>query len=64
MEQDSWDIFFEEEGDKAENEEDQFDDEELEDYEEEELKEIFVAGWKATQKTAEFRKNRGWKPSG
>lgn len=32
-----------------------------EEVDEEELKEVFAAGWKAKQKTAEFRKNRGWK---
>ena len=32
-----------------------------EEVDEEELKEVFAAGWKAKQKTAEVRKNRGWK---
>ena len=31
---------------------------------EEDLKEVFAAGWKAKQRTSEVRKNRGWKPSG
>ena len=36
-----------------------------EEVDEEELKEVFAAGWKAKQKTAEVRKNRGWrKPEG
>ena len=33
----------------------------VEDVDEEELKEVFAAGWKAKQKTAEVRKSRGWK---
>ena len=32
-----------------------------EEVDEEELKEVFAAGWKAKQKTAEVRKNRGWR---
>ena len=30
---------------------------------EEELKEVFAAGWKAKQKTSEVRKSRGWRPA-
>ena len=34
---------------------------EMEVYEADEIKEIFAAGWRAKQKTAESRKSRGWK---
>ena len=35
---------------------------EMEVLEAEEIKEIFAAGWRAKQQTAETRKSRGWKP--
>lgn len=57
------DILYEDELEAQEDEDTGLEEEEPDEYDEEELKEIFAAGWKAKQKTAEFRKNRGWKTS-
>ena len=50
----------------GEDENEELEDEEFSDgeLEEDELREVFTAGWRAKQKTAEIRKNRGWKSGG
>ena len=50
---------------EAEDDEQEDDDELSEgELEEDELREVFTAGWRAKQRTAEIRKNRGWKSGG
>ena len=61
---DALDILFEDEGEEQEDDEGMMEEEDGDEHDEEELKEIFASGWKAKQKTAEFRKNQGWKPNG
>ena len=56
--EDALDILFEDEGEGCEEEAEEDEEDSMET---DELKEIFAAGWKAKQKTAEARKNRGWK---
>ena len=50
-----------EEEDRADDAVASEEDDEADEMEDEELKEAFAAGWKAKQKTAFARKNRGWK---
>ena len=63
MEEDeeAMDILYEDEEQAAEDEEGE--DEENDSLDAEDLKEVFAAGWRAKQKTAEVRKNRVWKTS-
>ena len=55
---------YHEEREPEQEDEDEEDIESEEELEEGELKEAFAAGWKAKQKTAEAKKNRGWKNPG
>ena len=65
MEEDTAEVLFEDEcEDPEEDEAGGMEEDDMEEYDEDELKEIFAAGWKAKQRTAEVRKNRGWKTTG